>query len=136
MRGQLWPEERVEGEEVLGVARTQRRWLEISGLVLGLVTVPRLGERIADVLGLIGLDHQRARERWAGSRRRVERAGAVFALLPSLDPERWDRVLATGHLAGLWGRPWSIDPATGRRKGLPIRDPPHDFAVPPSPGAS
>lgn len=104
--------------------------MRLSGRLLGLEGEVRLGERIADLLDLSGLDHHRARARWSGTQSRRERGPLVVGLLVSLDPGRVDRLLAAGHFAGLWGRPWWIDPETGRRRSVPVRDPPTSFVVP------
>lgn len=136
-QGLLWPEERIGGEDVVGgLASTQRRHLELSGRLLGLEGERRLAERLAEPLGLTGLEHHRARDRWREGRTRRERGQTVLRLLLSLDPGRADRLLAAGYTAGLWGRPWRIDPATGRRRPVPSRDPPTTFGVPCSPAAS
>ncbi len=119
-----------------GLAATQRRHLEISGRLLGLDGDRRFGELQAQTLGLRGFEHQEARERWNRSRTRRERGRAVVDLLVLLDRGRDDRLLASGHEARLWGRPWRIDPGTGRRRPVPSRDPPTSFAVPHSSAGS
>lgn len=87
--------------------RTQRRWLERSAALLGLVQPSELSEPIRDRLRLPGLDHRQARIDFSAGRSLRERAGAVTSLLAefAMDAELWRRLLAAGHLAGLWGPP-------------------------------
>jgi hypothetical protein len=121
---------------VPGLAATQRRHLGLSGDLLGLGGERRQAERIRDVLDLRGLEHQQAREQWHAVSTRRERGPIVVGVLRSLDPSRADRLLAAGFLAGLWGRPWRIDPETGRRRPVPGRGPPTTFVVPCASGSS
>ena len=75
--------------------------------MLGLVQLPELSERIRDSLRLPGLDQRQARIGFVGRRSLRERGAAVTSLLAELaiDDELWRRLLAAGHLAGLWGPP-------------------------------
>ena len=118
------------GEGFPGQASTQRRHLEISGRLLGLSGDTRQGERIADLLELSGIEHHQAREQWSSAGTRRERGAVIVSQLVALCPDRDDRLLAAGHVAGVWARPWRIDPQTGRRRAVPLRDPPTSFAVP------
>ncbi len=132
--GHWWPEDWSEAQAAVGletppgVLATQRRHVARSGLLLGLSTDGRIAERQSSILDIDGLSLQQARcEYQQGGLR--DRGRAVMSVLQALDPSRDDRLLAAGHEAGLWGRPWRIDPQTGRRKGLPCRDPPTSFAL-------
>lgn len=97
-------------------------------MLLGLGTEASVAQRQGELLDLGGLELRQAREEYhqGGLRRRSR--GVVRVLL-ALEAERDDRLLVSGYVAGLWGRPWRIDPQTGRRKSLPWRDPPMSFAL-------
>jgi len=85
---------------------------------------------VAELLDLDGLEHGRARARYRGARGPRERGAAVLSVLVALAPARVERLLVAGHRALLWGRPWRIDPATGRRRPLSAsRPPPMNFAL-------
>lgn len=88
---------------------------------------PRLGEQIAEALDLSGLEHCQARALYHEATGPRQRGEAVLCLLLRLEPGRYGHLLDTGHRAGLWGRPWWIDPRTGRRRA--IRPPPTSFAL-------
>jgi len=91
---------------------------------------PRLAGEVAELLDLDGLEHARARAHYRGARGPRERGEAVVSVLVALDPGRYERLLAAGHRARLWGRPWWIEPATGRRRPFPgSRPPPTSFAL-------
>jgi len=131
--GRLWPVERVVGEPLSDrpLAATQRRAVARSGALLGLAGSERQGEAIAALLGVDGLDHQRARALWASGRRRRtcgQAVGAVLAALPS-DEQLSLRLLAAGQRVGLWGEAVVIDPLSGRRHGVLCRPPPTTFAL-------
>ena len=113
---------------------TQRRHVKRSGLLLGLSTEQRTAERLGEILDVGGLGLQQARAEYRQGGLRGRGRGVVSVLLV-LDPSRDDRLLAAGHVVGLWGRPWRIDPQTGRRYDLPSRDPPMNFALPLAPAA-
>ena len=85
---------------------------------------------MAELLDLDGLEHGRARERYRGARGPRARGAAVVSVLVALAPARFARLVAAGHRAGLWGRPWRIDAVTGRRRPLRTsRPPPMNFAL-------
>jgi len=69
----------------------------------------RLSEQIAEgavgVLGVMGLDHQRARRRFGRTRQMNERGRALCALLAvlPLDAQLWARLLAAGAVGQAWG---------------------------------
>ncbi len=103
-------------------------------MLLGLSTEQRTAERLGEILDVGGLALQQARAEYCQGGLHLRGRG-VLSMLLALDPSRDDRLLAAGHVVGLWGRPWRIDPQTGRRGGLPWRDPPMSFALPPAPAA-
>lgn len=133
-QGHWWPVEGVGAETTPGLFATQRRHVARSGLLLGLATEERTAELLGSILdvGSLLLFQARAQYRQGGLR---GRGRGVIRVLLALEPRRDDRLLAAGHVAGLWGRPWRIDPQTGRRQGLPWRDPPTSFALSPAPAA-
>lgn len=116
------------GEPSPGVLVTQRRHVKRSGSLLGLSLDLRTAEHVGELLEIAGLELEQARASYQGGSLR-ERAAGVVQVLGNLDPERQDRLLVAGHVAGLWGRPWGLDPQTGRRQGLPWRDPPTSLAL-------
>ena len=131
-QGHRWPVDGVGFEVTPGLLATQRRHVARCGLLLGLSTEERTVEHLGSVLDIGGLVLQQARAEYRQDGLRGRGRGVVSVLL-ALDPSRDDRLLAAGHVAGLWGRPWRIDPQTGRRKGLPWRDPPTSLALSPAP---
>ena len=118
-----------------GRLATQRRHVERCGALLGLSTPGRTAEQQAAVLDLGSVLLEQARSEYAAADL-VHRSRGVLQVLHALDPHRDDRLLAAGHVAGLWGRPWWIDPQTGRRRSLPRRAPPTSLALSPVSGAS
>jgi hypothetical protein len=136
-RGRLWPRDLLPGEGSGPLYATQRRHLRRSGELLGLAGPERLGGEVAELLDLDGLEHGRARARYRGARGLRERGAAVVSVLVALGPARYDRLPPAGHRVGLWGRPWWIDPATGRRRPLSgSRPPPMSFALSSPAGAA
>jgi hypothetical protein len=123
-----------DAESSPGLLATQRRWVARSGLLLGLGTEERIAERQGELLDVGCLALAEARCLYAQGNL-VSRSAAVVSVLLLLDAKRDDRLLAAGHVAGLWGRPWRVDPETGRRWGLPWRDPPTSFALSPTEAA-
>ena len=126
--GHRWPVDGFAGEASAGVLATQRRHVARSGLLLGLSLDLRTAERVGGFLEVGGLELEQARADYQGGELRA-RAMGVVRVLGHLDPGRDDRLLAAGYVAGLWGRPWRLDPQTGRRQGLPWRDPPTSLAL-------
>lgn len=109
---------------------TQQRHLALSGALLGLAGGERLAGEVAELLDLDGLEHGRARVLYRNASGLRQRGEAVVSVLVALDPGRYERLLAAGHRALLWGRPWWIDPATGRRRPPSgSRPPPMSFAL-------
>lgn len=133
-RGYWWPVDGIGAQDAPGLLATQRRHVKRSGLLLGLSTEERTAERLGAILDVGGLVLQQARAEYRQGGLRGRGRGVVRVLL-ALEPSRDDRLLAAGHVVGLWGRPWRIDPQTGRRQGLPWRDPPTSLALSPAPGA-
>ncbi len=116
--GSRWIHEPVEGDADGPRLRTQRRWLERAAHVLALCQQMsvQVAEGAVGVLGLMGLDHQRARNRFNGTRQMSERGRAVCALLDplSLDAQLWARLLAAGALGQAWGEARMLVASIGR----------------------
>jgi hypothetical protein len=112
----LWPRDLLPGEGSGPLYATQQRHLARSGALLGLTGPSPVAEPIAELLDLDGLEHRQARERYLSAGGPQQRGEAVVSVLAVLDAERYGRLVAAGHRAGLWGRPWQIDPWTGRRR--------------------
>lgn len=109
---------------------TQQRHLRRSAELLGLAGSQRLAGEVVELLDLEGLEHAAARAGYLAAGGPRQRGEAVVSVLLALAPGRYERLLAAGHRAGLWGRPWRIDPATGRRRPLGAsRPPPMNFAL-------
>jgi hypothetical protein len=97
---------------------------------LGLAGPQRRAGEVAELLDLDGLEHGWARSLFRSASGLQQRGEAVVSVLVALDPGRYERLLSAGHRARLWGRPWWIDPATGRRRPFPgSRPPPTSFAL-------
>ena len=129
-QGRLWPRDLLPGEGSGPLYATQQRHLARSGDLLGLAGPRRLAGEIAELLDLDGLEHGETRARYRAARGPRQRGEAVVSMLTVLDPSGHERLLAAGHRAGLWGRPWRMDPATGRRRPFSgIRPPPMNFAL-------
>jgi hypothetical protein len=77
-----------------------------------------VSQQIARTLEVMGLDHAEARRHLAKSAGLVGRGRAIVAVLDriALDATLGDRMLAAGHLAGLWGEPIAWDATTGQRR--------------------
>ena len=117
-KGTRWVHEPVQDDPDGPRLRTQRRWLERAAHVLGLcqaVSVEIVG-RVVSVLGLMGLDHQRAWHRFSATRRMREQGGAVSGLLEQLplDAQLWARLLAAGGLGQAWGEARMLVASIGR----------------------
>lgn len=74
-------------------------------------------EQIAGELDLVGSEHAVRRRQYAASGSLAGRARAVVAVLEQVSSAQGvlSRVLAAGHLAGLWGPPWLCDVDSGQR---------------------
>jgi len=68
-------------------------------------------------LGLVGSEHAVLRREYEGSGSLARRGGVVVTVLGQLSAADGllSRVLAAGHLAGLWGLPWLCDVHSGHR---------------------
>ena len=90
----------------------------------------RTAGKVAELLDLEGLEHGQARARYGNASGPRQRGEVVVSVLVALDPGRYERLLVAGHRAGLWGRPWWIDPATDWRRPVSgSRPPPMSFAL-------
>ena len=116
--GSRWIHEPVEGDPDGPRLRTQRRWLERAAHVLALCQrlSVQIAERAVGVLGVMGLDHQRARRGFGGTRQMSERGRALCALLEPLplDAQLWARLLAAGALGQAWGEARMLVASIGR----------------------
>jgi hypothetical protein len=126
----VWVRDLLPGEGGGPLYATQQRHLRRSAELLGLAGSLRLAGEVAELLDLDGLEHTAARTRYLAAGGPRQRGEAVVAVLVALDPGRYEHLLAAGHRAGLWGRPWRIDPVTGRRRPIRAsRPPPMNFAL-------
>lgn len=100
--------------------RTQRRRTETAARLLGLsLTIGEgLSQQVARTLDVMGLDHAGARRAFAKSPSLIGRGQAIAGLIDgmAIDTKLWERLLAAGHLVGLWGEPLLWDPRIGRRR--------------------
>ena len=114
-KGHFWLAEPIEGDPKEPRSATQRRRILRCGQLLGLsaATPPRAAERIAQQLGIMGLEHRRCRERFGSSRSLRRRGEAIATVLRAMecDSPLCSRMLAAGFLAGLWGPPgiWVVE---------------------------
>lgn len=132
-RGYRWESEPIEG---LGLPRypTQRRRIERCSRILGLgqeLSAP-IVEQIRDVLGIDGIDHEQGRSLFQSSSSLASQGAAIVSVCQQSirDESLVPRLLATGHLSGLWGHPWLWDRSRGQRfsalsrLGYVLRGPP------------
>lgn len=117
--GRRWVREPVAGDGIEPRYATQRRWLGQSARLLGLAAELERSvvERIVAELGLVGSEHAVQRREYAAGGSLRSRGRAVVAVLEQLGATEGlsSRVLAAGHLAGLWGPPWLCDVHSGQR---------------------
>jgi len=68
----------------------------------------RAAERVAEVLGMSGMVHQRARSQWASARNIRERSSAIVSVLTllTIDQSVLFRVLGAGCLSNELPEPW------------------------------
>lgn len=116
--GHLWESEPVEDFDRPRYS-TQRRRIARCARLLGLVQGlpgPTV-EQIRDHLGIDGLDHELGRSRFHSSKGLVSQGSAIKGVCQqnARDESLVPRLLASGHLSGLWGHPWLWDPARGHR---------------------
>jgi hypothetical protein len=114
---------RWESEPVENLDRprysTQRRRIMHCARLLGLgpgLPGPTV-ERIRDHLGIDGLDHESGRSRFHSSTSLASQGEVIVEVCrqSARDESLVPRLLASGHLSGLWGHPWLWDPARGQR---------------------
>ncbi len=116
--------------------RTQRRWINHAGRLLGLAIdlSQDMADKVCWELGIAGYDHRKAREAWAEARDMRRRARAVLSILALLeiDGKVYQRILASGHLTGAMatGYIWDCEvsrrlfPTLGTSQGCGGRSPP------------
>jgi hypothetical protein len=117
--GRLWLREGYSGDFQEPLYRTQARWIERGGTLLGLSADidEACAEAVARSLGVRGLDHARARRQMGAAGRLADRGQAIVGVLEqiSLDASVGGRLLAAGHRVRLWGAPSLWSPQVGRR---------------------
>lgn len=108
-QGQAWIREPIDGDPPGPRYATQGRWLQTMALLLGLS--PMLGERAVEMmlehLGFGGLKHRVRRAAFAVATTLRRRGQVMMEALEEvvIDDGLWMRLLAAGHVAGLWGQP-------------------------------
>ena len=111
--------EPVAGDGVGPRYSTQRRWLGQSARLVGLASElePWVVEQIVGELGPVGSEHAVLRRQYGASGSLLSRGRAVVTVLGQVSGAAGlpSRVLAAGHLAGLWGPPWLCDVHSGHR---------------------
>lgn len=126
--GKLGLREVVYGDPVEPRYATERRRIARAALLLGLAAEAdeRLAQIVAHSLGLIGLDHQRARQAFAGAQTLCARGAVIVSTLDAmpLGGALDARLLGAGFLVGLWGRPALWDARTSSRTFPPCVRPP------------
>lgn len=107
---ELWLHDRLADEHDTPCLRTQRRWVEWGGKVLGLVSdLPqRAAEDIAELLDIAGIAHVQARRRWADARDIRQRSCAVLSVLALLtvDESLLFRLLGAGCIGEAFPGSW------------------------------
>ena len=100
----LWLHDRLDNERGIPCLRTQRRWVERCGEILGLASdLPkRAAESVAELLDIAGMAHGEARKRWAAARDIRGRSCAVVSVLAllSVDENLLYRLLGAGCISG------------------------------------
>ena len=120
--GLLWLRERLGEKAQPGGYGTQRRWIERSARVLGLSVElkPPVVEEIVEQLGVSGLEHHKARERYSWASGLVGRGKAMVSVLNLIHfgDDLCARLMAAGVLSGCWGKVVFWDPKFNRRVSL------------------
>jgi hypothetical protein len=115
----LWIREGTGEKAQPGGYSSQRRWIERSALVLGLSDAikPPVAEEIVEQLGVNGLEHQKAQERYRLASGLVERGKAIVLVLNLIrfGEDLCARLMAAGTLGGCWGKVVLWDPKFSRR---------------------
>ena len=118
--GLLWLRERVAEKAQPGGYGTQRRWIKRSARLLGLSceTDPPVVEEIVEQLGVSGLEHHEARQRYGCASGLVERGEAIVSVLNRLSfgEGLCARLMSAGYLSGCWGRVVFWEPRFNRRR--------------------
>jgi hypothetical protein len=116
--GRAWEAEAIGEETEPARWATQRRWVERGAELLGLsaLCAEPVAAEVAERLGVAGTEHRQARERCHGSRRLVERGGAIASVVAMIvrRDNLWPRLACALDLVGCWGRVWLWQPAIGR----------------------
>ncbi len=106
----LWLHERLDDERDKPCLRTQRRWVEWSGRMLGLAggLSRKSIESVVDLLGITGMAHQEARRRFAKARDIRRRSIAIVSVLVLLkvDEGLLFRLLGAGCVSGGLAPSW------------------------------
>ena len=117
--GLLWLREGMGEKAQPGGYGTQRRWIERSARVLGLSEAikPPVVEEIVEQLGVSGLEHREARDRYGRALGLVERGKAMVSVLNLIHfgDDLCARLMAAGTLSGWWGKVVFWDPRLHRR---------------------
>ena len=120
--GLLWLREGMGEKAQPGGYGTQRRWIERSARVLGLSEAikPPVVEEIVEQLGVSGLEHREARDRYGRALGLVERGKAMVSVLNLIHfgDDLCARLMAAGVLSGCWGKVVFWDPKFNRRISL------------------
>ena len=120
--GLLWLREGMGEKAQPGGYGTQRRWIERSARVLGLSEAikPPVVEEIVEQLGVSGLEHREARDRYGRASGLVERGKAMVSVLNLIHfgDDLCARLMAAGVLSGCWGKVVFWDPKFNRRISL------------------
>lgn len=106
----LWLHDRLDSERDIPCLRTQRRWVERCGGILGLASdLPlRAAESVAGLFDIAGMAHQEARRRWAEARDIRGRSRAVVSVLALLtvDESLLFRLLGAGCIGEAFPESW------------------------------
>lgn len=94
--------------------RTQRRYMELCATLMGLCpeTDDAVSQRIASILGIAWLSLSDRRAAYQTAATYMERGAVIKGVLEMipLDRSLSQRLLTSGFMAGLWGRPKRWDP--------------------------
>lgn len=117
-RGELWYWE----DPIVDASQraTQRRHIDVAERVLGIVGEERDRVAAARTLGVPWMVGQSALANAPSARTLKARGARVAEMLSVIEIDRTtvDRLLASGHQAGVWGEPFRVDPANGRPRSL------------------
>jgi hypothetical protein len=106
--GQIWLKEVVKGDPVRPRYRTQARWIEWSGRLLGLGSdgSEPVAEKVARQLEVPAEEHRQARRDYQQAGTLCGRGRALWRVVRLLrvDQQLWFRLLSAGCLTGVWKR--------------------------------